>query len=286
MTRTERELRAIYTDLEREPMSELRLREWLDGVAVPTHHRGSSRHRWAVVASAAAVAAVAVATAVAAGSRSHHGVPAGSPATVRTSADAEVAPTPQVAAQTLLDLLPRRGSVSELSGVTIDKHPQAELVYDDGQGAARLTVSLDLPPAEWPRPQCRAGQPYCRVLPDGTIVTWQTVQDPKEPKIAGQMWTANASRPNGFAVTVTEYTSAVPKIGPVTRAVPPLTVDELKAIVSSSRWQSSVTAEAAQQDEQLFTPKPDTTRAATPSSTDNPTFGRTGQSYAPPSGTR
>jgi hypothetical protein len=150
-----------------------------------------------------------------------------------------------------------------------------------GKARLDLTVSLDLP-AEWPRPQCRAGQPNCRVLPVGTIVTWQTVQEPKEPKIAGQMWTANGSRPNGFAVTATEYTSAVPKIGPVTRALPPFTVDELKAIVSSSSWQSSVTAETAQQDEQLFTPKPDTTRTATPRSTDNPTFGPKGQSYAPP----
>jgi RNA polymerase sigma factor (sigma-70 family) len=67
--------------------------------------------------------------------------------------------------------------------------------------------------------------------------------------------------------------------GYASRALRALRID------SSSRWQSSVTAETAQQDEQLFTPKPDTTRAATPSSTDNPTFGPTGQSYAPPSGT-
>jgi hypothetical protein len=78
----------------------------------------------------------------------------------------------------------------------------------------------------------------------------------------------------------TEYTSAAPKVGPITRAEPPFTVHELKAIVGSPRWQPTVTVDVAQQDADLFTPKPDTTRAAVPSSTDD----ATPESYAPPSG--
>jgi hypothetical protein len=286
MSRTEHELRAMYADLDADPAAEVRLREWLDDVAAPTRDRGPSRHRWAVIASAAAVGLVVVGAAALAGSRSHHGVPAGSSATAGPSSGTvarspEVAPTPQVIARTLLGLLPRRGSVSGLSGVTIDKHPQAEFVYDDGHGAARLALSLDLPSAGLPSNQCLARQPDCEVLPDGTVVGWRTQSEQPTP-VVGQMWTAYASHPDGLIVTVTEYTSAVPKVGPVTRAEPPFTVDELKAIVGSPRWQPTVTVDVAQQDAELFTPKPDTTTAAVPSSTDD----AKPESYAPPSGSR
>lgn len=273
MTRTEEDLRAVYDDLDSDPASEVRLHDWLDRV-VPTPARRRWPQRWAAVASAAAVAVVGVGIVALNGSGSDQAVPAGSSPTVNLGG--RVAATPQVVVQTLLDLIPRHGAVSDLSGVTIEDHPQAALVYDDGHGPARIAVSLDLPSAGLGPAQCRRGD-SCQVLADGTVVSWQTQPDPAQ-QLVGQMWSANAVRPDGLGVTVTEFTSPVPKVGPVTRAQPPFTVDELKSIVASHRWQATVTTDVAQRDATLFVPKPDTTNASTPGPTD-------GQTTEPP-GTR
>jgi hypothetical protein len=154
--------------------------------------------------------------------------------------------------------------VTELSGVAIEGHPQAELVYDDGHGAARVMVSLDLPPGGLKPSACHPGD-SCQVLADGTVVTWSTNRDPAQPVVV-TMWSANAVHPDGLGVTVTEFTAPVPKVSPATRAEPPFSIEELKGIVSSPRWQAAVAAEVVRRDATLFTPKPDTTGAKVPTS--------------------
>lgn len=114
--------------------------------------------------------------------------------------------------------------------------PQGFVAYDDGKGRAAVSVSVldtdlrDLTCAQPTKPL------FCDVLADGTVV-----KAFKSRLTSGQLsWSVSAMRPNGRRVEVGEFnTDVVPYDNPaatVTRAEPPLTIDQLQAIALSPHW--------------------------------------------------
>lgn len=146
------------------------------------------------------------------------------------------------AMRTLIDLLPE-GEIADRTAYAsgnADGAPSssagAAVVYDDGHGASTITVSLG--PA-YDDPGCMPMRPsdQCteKILGDESILS--LVQDTYGQ--AGLMrWGALLSRPDGLQIVVWARNAVGEKEVPPTRAEPPLTMEQLEAVVTSDRWQS------------------------------------------------
>ena len=118
------------------------------------------------------------------------------------------------------------------------------VTFDDGHGAAEIDVNLQQltsgdsgadglkcpDPAYVPNDVCTLTQ-----LADGSHL--EILKGWEYPTMKGGMkeWDAWLTTPQGGRVGISEYNSAQEKSA-VTRTNPPLTSDQLKAIVTSSRW--------------------------------------------------
>jgi hypothetical protein len=278
MTRTESDIRTAYADPAGVDAAERRL---LDSIAdlgpVPaTAHRRPPLRTWAAVAaSVAAVTAVTTTVAVAVphllanpSPREPAGQPlASAPATPGTrppAAPARVPVTPQVAVRTMLDLLPRQGSVSHLAGRSSRGWSGGELIYDDGHGAAQLTVGVDYPYTYQGTLQRQAAGSLCSseavlqlhepcsTLPDGSqVATYQG--DANVPGGATE-WAVDVLRADGVNVQITEWNAPQEKDATPTRSSPPFTVAELETIARSGKWQATVSSATAARAAGLFVP--------------------------------
>ncbi|MGW4378371.1 hypothetical protein [Kitasatospora sp. NPDC004531] len=148
---------------------------------------------------------------------------------------------------TLNSLMPADGRVSDLSGTSPDelqpgRTPMAWLDYDDGDGPARILLTVDrlaTPIGDGTTAlQCpdTLAQPTatCRLTTraDGShLVTTATT-----PRWDGddRVWTATYAAPDGRMVTATEIASGRP--GQPARERPPLTEERLLAVASSDAW--------------------------------------------------
>ncbi len=255
----EDDLRLHFRSLPDDPAAEHRILSAL--ASPPRRHTGL-----AVAGGVGAVAAVAVAVAV----LPQHGAPAPSgagtqPAAPTTSAsspaptpsaDPQVPLTPQVAVQTLIDLLPPSGTASAPAGVATENSALGDVIYDDGHGRAQIAVSVTWrstdPKAAVPQ-GCGAPAPDCTVLGDGTQVG---VAQGRQYGTSGTVeWTVTALRPDGVEVQVLEWNSTAAKDRPITRSAPPLAIDAVRAIVLDPNWTSTVAQSTAQADAGLFTPR-------------------------------
>jgi hypothetical protein len=122
--------------------------------------------------------------------------------------------------------------------------PLASLVYDEGRGASQIEVSLakDLP-NQITQPSCPANPIYvpndvCHVYKlSGGAVLWVDQGYEYPSKGTGtKAWTATLTRADGSQVSVYEWNAAAEKGAPVTRATPPLSADQMKAVVQSPVW--------------------------------------------------
>jgi hypothetical protein len=168
----------------------------------------------------------------------------------------------------LLDLmLPAGFTTSRYAGMQFghaDKdsvQTQGGMTVDDGHGAAQITATFG--PADFePAQICATG---CTKLPDGSLITERQVPDGtttngKGPKPVA--WEVNHWLTNGWRVGVGELNypadySPLHNQGPqvvTTRTQPPLSMDQLKQIVTDPRWQSTVPASLAEQADKDMTP--------------------------------
>ncbi|MFE2351231.1 hypothetical protein [Kitasatospora cineracea] len=117
--------------------------------------------------------------------------------------------------------------------------PQLRLIWDDGGGQAQYlfwisrtgtTNDCSLPPI--PGDTCEQ-----RTLADGTKVTvYQAGTRDGEPAGA-KTWSATATTPDGYQLMLQEWNRRPLDQGaPVTRVDPPLTTDQLAAVVADPRW--------------------------------------------------
>ncbi|WP_042412947.1 hypothetical protein [Streptacidiphilus anmyonensis] len=234
--------------------------------AVTDGRRRRRRRNTAVVGGSAALALVAVGTAL---------VPSvlGAPGTARHVADAAAAPSISLTAAaqpesdkaraqqmviTLEHLLPKGAKITDAvgrwsfpapGGKAAFVAPTASLVYDDGRGASAIGLSLaryakggaQLPtcgnPAYVPHDVCHVYQ-----LPGGGRLLIDQGYEYPSRGTGTKDWHAVLDLPDGSHVEMDEWNAPAEKGAAVTRATPPLSADQLKAVVTSGSWQPLLAA--------------------------------------------
>jgi hypothetical protein len=190
--------------------------------------------------------------------------------------DAAVAPTrsvpltPQAALQTLLDLLPPNTETSGYSGEGFDRQwRQAEpytashvhLVVGDSAGDADLDLAISttttdpsrMPgtyrscplPASWHTVHCRT-----TTLEDGSDLLVFKADSSGGSRKRVVSWGATLERADGLRISLLER--KMPQPGGTAGATPPLSLDQLSAIITNDRWQRTVDKTYATRAEGLF----------------------------------
>ncbi|WP_152627036.1 hypothetical protein [Streptacidiphilus melanogenes] len=234
--------------------------------------RRRRRRNAAVAGGSAALALVAVGAAVApsmlGASRTAHTVanPAAGPSMSLTAAARPVSDAARARqmVSTLEGLLPKGGRITDAVGRWSLKvpggdaafvAPLASVVYDDGKGASSIEVGLDrYPKGEAPVPTC--GSPadvpndVCHVyrLPGGARLLIDQGYEYPSRGSGTKDWHAVLDLPDGTHVEMDEWNAPAEKGAGVTRATPPLSADQLRAVVTSKAWQPLLAA--------VPTPKP------------------------------
>ncbi|MDX2542311.1 hypothetical protein ACOT81_30840 [Streptomyces sp. WI04-05B] len=220
------------------------------------------RRRTAVVSGAAAIALVGVGGALitpwggdgsgqrsagATGTTVGPGDATGTP----TGASTGTATSPAVSGAQLLatfkGLLPE-GKLSEESarGTDSKRGPYVYAVFDDGKGAAALSLSFGrVAPgsdqARWAT-QCpdTAFGPYdeCArsTLPGGSALVILKGYEFTDRRLDTKLWKAVLVTPDGGQLTVSEWNSAAEKGAPISRPEPPLSSRQLKTLVTDPAW--------------------------------------------------
>ncbi|MGW1253908.1 hypothetical protein ACWD5Q_01665 [Streptomyces sp. NPDC002513] len=222
-----------------------------------TYGRRRRRRRAAIAGGAAGVALVGLGGAlvlpgVQADGRQQHSV-AGSPTTPAA------APTPPAAlsrddlVRTLEKLLPKGTFSHEEGRGTSDRlRPYAQVVYDDGKGKAAVSVSVDrFRPGSSQALETTACPdkvfvPYdacttSRLADGSTLMILQGYEYP-DRRVDTKLWSAQLVTPKGQYVGVQEWNAAAEKDAPVSRSLPPLSPDRLKALVSAPEWRAAADA--------------------------------------------
>ncbi|WP_052442438.1 hypothetical protein [Streptacidiphilus neutrinimicus] len=226
--------------------------------------RRRRRRNAAVVGGSAALALVAVGAAVvpsltgAAQPREAVG-PAARPSMSLAASGAPVSANTraQQMVTTLESLLPKDGRITDAVGRWVlpdsGTHPMtaplASLVYDDGKGASSIELALArYPKGDAQLPTC--GDPayvpndVCHVyqLPGGgRLLIDQGYEYPSRGS-GTKDWHAVLDLPDGSHVEMDEWNAAAEKGSGVTRATPPLSPEQLRAIVTSKAWQPLLAA--------------------------------------------
>ena len=165
--------------------------------------------------------------------------------------------------QRLKDLLPKGKFGGESArGTDAEPGPYAQVVYDDGKGAAAVELGLG-----------RIDPDSEHVLqltdcPDKTMVEYDSCKESTRPdgsrllrfegyespdrRVDTKYWYAQVVDPAGFEVRVMEWNARARKDSPVTRAEPPLPTAYLRAIVTAPEWGTVVDAlpEVAEKEDQ------------------------------------
>ncbi|WP_327676996.1 hypothetical protein [Kitasatospora sp. NBC_00458] len=153
---------------------------------------------------------------------------------------------------TLQALLPK-GRVTEAGGgATDDGAPRgAQLVFDDGKGQAAIRLSLGRvaegdPDREEGTCPDRKYVPYdactSTALPGGGTVTLFQGYEYPDRRADTKRWYAQLVGKDGGLVELSEWNAPKEKGAPVSRPTPPLTPEQLKAVVTDKSWDRIVAA--------------------------------------------
>ncbi|MEV7324304.1 hypothetical protein [Streptomyces sp. NPDC093970] len=216
------------------------------------------RRRAAVLGGAAGVALVGVAGALALPDGTSSGrAPASAAGVAKPSAVASSAAAPVTAdhmIRTLERLLPK-GTFSNPVGRGVDKKeplvaPYAQVVYDDGHGAAAVSVTVNrVAPGGYDAQQAvrcpdKVYIPYdsCVTshLPDASVVTVLKGYEYPDRRVDTKLWTANLVTPDGHHVALSEWNAASEKDSPVSRNQPPLSAAQLTTLAAAREWRGVV----------------------------------------------
>jgi hypothetical protein len=212
------------------------------------------RRRAAIAGGAAGIALVGVSAAVLV---PWGGTPAPQPSSVATkpkpSASAYTPVSGKEMIQTLQRLLPK-GEFSQGQGRGTDNRlpPSATVVYDDGKGAAALSLSLNKvqPGGREARDavQCPAkayiAYDSCKTsrLADGSVVMVFQGYEYPDRRVDTKRWTADLITPTGQHVSVSEWNAPSEKDAPVSRVEPPLNPAQLTRLAAAQEWRGIVNA--------------------------------------------
>ncbi|MFG2127923.1 hypothetical protein ACGFNV_08990 [Streptomyces sp. NPDC048751] len=130
--------------------------------------------------------------------------------------------------------------------------PRVEGVYDDGKGAAALSVNLDrIQPGGQeagelgkcpdevfvPMDGCTVSR-----LSDGSLVRVVKGYEYPDRRVDTKMWSADLVSATGQHVSVVEWNAAAEKDSPISRPEPPLSPAQLKEFVAAKEWREVVDA--------------------------------------------
>ncbi|MFJ6485571.1 MULTISPECIES: hypothetical protein [unclassified Streptomyces] len=147
----------------------------------------------------------------------------------------------------LKSLLPGgRLTEPEARGTDAELGPRVGVVYDDGKGPAAISLSLQRvdPFGSGARAQTECGDENlhaydaCRTeqLPDGSRLLLHQGYEYPDRRTDTKVWRAVLVTAQGFLVDASEWNAAVDKGAPVSRTDPPLTIAQLKTLVTSDTW--------------------------------------------------
>ncbi|MGW3283352.1 hypothetical protein ACWDR3_01755 [Streptomyces sp. NPDC001002] len=150
--------------------------------------------------------------------------------------------------KSLEDLLPE-GTFSQAGAAFDQQSVTVHLVYDDGEGASAIGLSVDrVEPgsqeaAQYTQCPGKALTHYdaCRTekLADGSrLMIYQGYEYP-DRRVDTKWWAADLVTPQGHHVSVSEWNSAAEKDSPITRPQPPLTPAQLKRVATASVWRDA-----------------------------------------------
>ncbi len=173
-------------------------------------------------------------------------------------ADDSVTITPQLLLQRTLNLLPGKPDTGTYTGRAFPGWVGAEFVYNDGNGAAQIDVSMGFTEdgIHAAQPPCQASDPDCTVLTDGSHL--QVFRGPEYSQghlpYNATEWSIDLVRADGVEVSLSEWNSAQEKDAPISRPVPPLSISELTAIARSAEFSPQVSRADANDAANLFVP--------------------------------
>ncbi|MGW1746294.1 hypothetical protein ACWCRD_11870 [Streptomyces sp. NPDC002092] len=166
------------------------------------------------------------------------------------TAAATPAPSPVSGDQlirTLEGLLPKgKFSKAEARGSYV------QLVYDDGKGAAAISVNLGRvePGSDEARRTTECpGKAFAHYdacsttrLPDASVVMVLQGYEYPDRRVDTKWWSAELVTPQGQHVSVSEWNAAAEKDAPVSRSEPPLSPAQLRELAAAGAWRDAVDA--------------------------------------------
>ncbi|MFE1013476.1 hypothetical protein ACFW4M_19550 [Streptomyces sp. NPDC058794] len=178
-------------------------------------------------------------------------------ATSTPSASATAPAPPPVSGDTILgqlkELLPEgEFSQEDARGSADQPSPYAYLVYDDGKGAAAISMGLyrvepgssqvrqlmECPDETFvPHDSCSSTR-----LPDGSLLRLFKGYEYADKRVDTKLWTADLVTDKGQHVSLSEWNAPAQKGAPVSRAEPPLSAGQLKEVVTAEVWRRVVDA--------------------------------------------
>ncbi|WP_329545747.1 hypothetical protein OG548_15805 [Streptomyces sp. NBC_01356] len=153
--------------------------------------------------------------------------------------------------RTLQELLPEgEFSGQQSRGTDSLLPPYALTVYDDGQGKAAVSLSLNrIDPGSEQSLQAvtcpdKVLTPYdsCVTsrLPDGSKLMLFKGYEYPDRRVDTKRWSADLITPQGQHVSVTEWNAAAEKDAPISRPEPPLSTAQLKTVVTDTAWRTAI----------------------------------------------
>ncbi|MEU4980480.1 hypothetical protein [Streptomyces sp. NPDC021969] len=153
----------------------------------------------------------------------------------------------------LKGLLPR-GTYGKESARGSDHQlgPAAQLVYDDGAGAAALGMGFARVEPGSARVRELMACPDHNVtpyddcssdrLPDGSLLKLYQGYEYPDLRVDTKLWTADLVTAEGQHISVSEWNSPAEKDAPVSRDTPPLSAERLRTLVTAGVWREVVDA--------------------------------------------
>ncbi|MFE4973749.1 hypothetical protein ACFRAR_16775 [Kitasatospora sp. NPDC056651] len=180
------------------------------------------------------------------------GAAAATPTSVKSAAPAAVSDDEVLA--TFRALLPK-GEITEAKGHGTenerkDSYASASVVLDDGHGKSLIQLNIQKTrPGQAQSPGCPSDFAASRVdactdtvLADGSKLMVFQGHEYTDGRADTKEWLAVLSGPDGRSVSVSEWNSPQEKGAPDSRPNPPLTPDQLKAVVTDKSWDRVVAA--------------------------------------------
>ncbi|MDG9722132.1 MULTISPECIES: hypothetical protein [unclassified Streptomyces] len=169
---------------------------------------------------------------------------------------ASAAPSPVSAdalLQSLKELLPKgEFSQEDARGSDEKQGPYAYAVYDDGEGAAALSMGLgrvepgsdqarqltECPDETFtPHDACDSSR-----LPDGSLLRLFQGYEYPDRRVDTKLWSADLVTSEGQHISLSEWNSPAQKGAPISREDPPLSTAQLKEVVTADVWRRVVDA--------------------------------------------